>query len=151
MCYAFLHKITDCFQNAFAENFNNFTKKQQRKRHEKSCPYGQLDFLGLVHSLTSRFCLFLTLYARLLVSLSFAEVTDNTVSCAFTLKTSQRTVQRFVFTYSDCRHILASFSASESICFIIISKTIPFVNKNTHGYEHFLRLFTAISTYLRYL
>ena len=64
---------------------------------------------GLVHSLASRFCLLLAFYAGLFVSLSLTQVADNAVSCTLTLKSSDCAVQRFVFTYFNCRHIIASF------------------------------------------
>lgn len=58
--------------------------------------------LVFVCSLTCCFCLLLTFYAGFFVSLTFAEVTDDTVTGALTFESTDCVIYAFVFADSDC-------------------------------------------------
>ena len=62
--------------------------------------------LWFVHSLTSSFCFLFAFYAGFLISLFLAEVTDDAVTSAFSLKTTDSVFQAFVFADFNCRHLI---------------------------------------------
>ena len=84
--------------------------KRIQRYNKKTTLSGGKFSSGLVHPLACRLSLLLTLNAGFLVSLFLAEVADNAVPGTLAFKTSERAVQRLVFTNSNGRHILASFS-----------------------------------------
>ena len=64
------------------------TEKLAIRGHHKLC---------FIHSFSGSFCLFLSLYTWLFISFLTTKVSNDTVSCAFSLKTANCTVQRLVF------------------------------------------------------
>ena len=60
----------------------------------------------LIFALTSSFRFLLTLYRRLFVVLALANLGDNAVPGAGSLKTLKSRIQRFVFTNADFCHLL---------------------------------------------
>lgn len=51
-----------------------------------------------VHTFARCFCLFLAFYAGLFVCFAFTKIADDTVTRAFSLKTAESVIDRFIFT-----------------------------------------------------
>ena len=101
-----------------------------------------------IASLSSRLGLFLTSDRGLFVMLFTAQITDDTVAGALSLKTAQCAIQTFVFTNFNGRHIhnppLPKWRLVAKLALLVYTLTACFVKRKSavlQIFPEFLRLF----------
>ena len=100
------------FMKEFSKNYEQNENKKKRRRSSPAL-HGFSDRLSVLALFSaSSLRLLAALYARAFIMLTLAELGKHTRLCTGTLKSSQRTVQGFIFLYADFRHRFPSLRAT---------------------------------------
>ena len=115
----------------------------------------------LILALSCSLRLFLALYARLLVMLSFSDFLLDACLCTVSLKSAQCAVQALILFYDNGRHALSTLPPIEELCeyqkshihdysifFLLVKKKFkPLINLSFCAAKHFLQFYLLLQNF----